>query len=185
MAGKLRDSINNFFKPIKDFGVDYVIDPIKDVVGGIKDVITFDDTIDLNIAGKILGIDELQMQIRQRYPDATDEMVKQLALSQQQALYQADMAKTEAAKNEGFLSSSIAPEGVDARMVSLNTNTTTGAGATATQAVIENLTNKVLNPNESVASNITKRNELFQYQDAITVDPEIDTEGYLTIKLGN
>ena len=43
----------------------------------------------------------------------------------------------------------------------------------------------LLNPNESVASNITKRNELFQYQDAITVDPEVDTEGYLTIKLGN
>jgi hypothetical protein len=70
-------------------------------------------------------------------------------------------------------------------MVSLNTNTTTGAGATATQAVLQNLTNKVLNPNESVASNLTKSNELFKYQDAITVDPEIDTEGYLTIKLGN
>ncbi len=181
MAGILRDSINNLFKPIKDFGVEYVIDPIKDVVGGIKDVITFDGAIDLNTSGKILGIDELQMQIRQRYPDATDEMVKQLALSQQQALYQADMAK----KDEGFLSSNIAPEGVDARMVSLNTNTTTGAGATATQAVLQNLTNKVLNPNESVASNLTKSNELFKYQDAITVDPEIDTEGYLTIKLGN
>jgi len=185
MAGKLRDSINNLFKPIKDFGVDYIIDPIKDVAGGIKDVITFDGAIDLNTSGKILGIDELQMQIRQRYPDATDEMVKQLALSQQQALYEADMAKTEAAKNEGFLSSNIAPESVDARMVSLNTATTTGASATATQAVMQNLTNKVLNPNESVASDLTKRNELYKYQDAITVDPEIDTKGYLTIKLGN
>ena len=181
MAGNLRDSINNFFKPIKDVVVDYVVDPIKDVAGGIKDVITLDGAIDLNTSGKILGINELEMQIRQQYPDATDEMVKQLALSQQQALYQADMNKAD----EGFLSSSIAPEGVDARMVSLNTNTTTGAGATATQAVIENLTNKVLNPNESVASGMTRQNEFFKYQDAISVDPQVDTEGYLTIKLGD
>jgi len=181
MAGKLRDSINNFFKPIKDVVVDYVVDPIKDVAGGIKDVITLDGAIDLNTSGKILGIDELQMQIRQQYPDATDEMVKQLALSQQQALYQADMAK----KDEGFLSSNIAPEGVDARMVSLNTNTTTAPGATATELVIKNLTNKILNPNESIADNMTRQNELFKYQDAISVDPQVDTEGYLTIKLGD
>jgi hypothetical protein len=181
MAGRLRDSINSFFKPIKDVVVDYVVDPVKDVAGGIKDVITLDGAIDLNTSGKILGINELEMQIRQQYPDATDEMVKQLALSQQQALYQADMNKAD----EGFLSSSIAPESVDARMVSLNTNTTTGVGATATQAVIENLSQKILNPNESVASSMTKQNELFQYQDAITVDPQVDTEGYLTIKLGD
>ena len=181
MAGKLRDSINNFFKPIKDVVVDYVVDPIKDVAGGIKDVITLDGAIDLNTSGKILGIDELQMQIRQQYPDATDEMVKQLALSQQQAMYQADMAK----KDEGFLSANIAPESVDARMVSLNTNTTTAPGATATELVIKNLTNKILNPNESIADNMTRQNELFKYQDAISVDPQVDTEGYLTIKLGD
>ena len=98
MAGRLRDSIDSFFKPIKNVVVDYVVDPIKDVAGGIKDVITLDGAIDLNTSGRILGIDELQMQIRQQYPDATDEMVKQLALSQQQAMYQADMAK----KDEGF-----------------------------------------------------------------------------------
>tara|TARA_R100001510_G_C7648656_1_gene206023 strand:- start:1580 stop:2125 length:546 start_codon:yes stop_codon:yes gene_type:complete len=181
MAGRLRDSIDNFFKPIKDFGVDYIIDPIKDVAGGVKDLITFDGAIDLNTSGRILGINELETQIRQQYPDATDEMVKQLALSQQQAMYQADMAK----KDEGFLSSSIAPESVDARMVSLNTNTTTAPGATATELVIKNLTNKILNPNESIANNMTKQNELFQYQDAISVDPQVDTEGYLTIKLGD
>jgi len=181
MAGKLRDSINNFFKPVKDVVVDYVVDPIKDVAGGIKDVITFDGAIDLNTSGKILGINELEMQIRQQYPDATDEMVKQLALSQQQALYQADMNK----KDEGFLSSSIAPESVDPRMVSLNTDTTTNAGATATQAVIENLTNKVLNQNERIADGMTRQNEFFKYQDAISVDPQVDTEGYLTIKLGD
>jgi|TARA_R100001460_G_scaffold32079_1_gene63072 hypothetical protein len=181
MAGRLRDSIDSFFKPIKNVVVDYVVDPIKDVAGGIKDVITLDGAIDLNTSGRILGIDELQMQIRQQYPDATDEMVKQLALSQQQAMYQADMAK----KDEGFLSSSIAPESVDARMVSLNTNTTTAPGATATELVIKNLTNKILNPNESIADNMTRQNELFKYQDAISVDPQVDTEGYLTIKLGD
>jgi len=181
MAGRLRDSIDSFFKPIKNVVVDYVVDPIKDVAGGIKDVITLDGAIDLNTSGRILGIDELQMQIRQQYPDATDEMVKQLALSQQQAMYQADMNK----KDEGFLSSSIAPESVDARMVSLNTNTTTAPGATATELVIKNLTNKILNPNESIADNMTRQNELFKYQDAISVDPQVDTEGYLTIKLGD
>lgn len=181
MAGRLRDSIDSFFKPIKDFGVDYIIDPIKDVAGGVKDFITFDGAIDLNTSGRILGIDELQMQIKQQYPDATDEMVKQLALSQQQAMYQADMNK----KDEGFLSANIAPESVDARMVSLNTNTTTAPGATATELVIKNLTNKILNPNESIADNMTRQNELFKYQDAISVDPQVDTEGYLTIKLGD
>ena len=84
-----------------------------------------------------------------------------------------------------FLSSSIAPESVDARMVSLNTNTTTAPGATATELVIKNLTNKILNPNESIADNMTRQNELFKYQDAISVDPQVDTEGYLTIKLGD
>ena len=158
-----------------------MVDPIKDVAGGIKDVITLDGAIDLNTSGRILGIDELQMQIRQQYPDATDEMVKQLALSQQQAMYQADMNK----KDEGFLSANIAPESVDARMVSLNTNTTTAPGATATELVIKNLTNKILNPNESIADNMTRQNELFKYQDAISVDPQVDTEGYLTIKLGD
>ena len=142
MAGRLRDSIDNFFKPIKDFGVDYIIDPIKDVAGGVKDLITFDGAIDLNTSGRILGINELETQIRQQYPDATDEMVKQLALSQQQAMYQADMAK----KDEGFLSSSIAPESVDARMVSLNTNTTTAPGATATELVIKNLVFPIILP---------------------------------------
>jgi len=181
MAGRLRDSIDSFFKPIKNVVVDYVVDPIKDVAGGIKDVITLDGAIDLNTSGRILGIDELQMQIRQQYPDATDEMVKQLALSQQQAMYQADMNK----KDEGFLSANIAPESVDARMVSLNTNTTTAPGATATELVIKNLTNKILNPNESIADNMTRQNELFKYQDAISVDPQVDTEGYLTIKLGD
>ena len=181
MAGKLRDTINNFFKTPKDIVVDYIIDPIKDVAGGITDVITLDGAIDLDTSGKILGINELETQIRQRYPDATAEMVKELALSQQQALYQADMDK----QGEGFISSNIAPEGVDARMIGLTTDTTTGAGATATQAVIENLTNKVLNPNESVASGMTRQNEFFKYQDAISVDPQVDTEGYLTIKLGD
>jgi len=181
MAGQLRDTINNFFKPIKDAVVDYVVDPIKEVAGGFKDVITLDGAIDLNTSGKILGINELETQIRQRYPDATAEMVKELALSQQQALYQADMNK----QGEGFISSNIAPESVDDRMIGLTTNTTTGTVATATQAVIDNLTSKVLNPNESIASGMTRQNEFFKYQDAITVDPQVDTEGYLTIKLGD
>ena len=94
---------------------------------------------------------------------------------------QADMAK----KDEGFLSSNIAPESVDARMVSLATDTTTASTIKPQEAVYEALAAKVLNPNENIADGMTSKNEFFRYQDAITVDPEIDTDNYITIKVGD
>jgi|TARA_R100000482_G_scaffold50966_1_gene18135 hypothetical protein len=172
-SNSLRTSLSNIGKGIKEF-----VSPITDAVtaGGkfVKDVITLGGEIPLEVSAQILSID----QLKEKFPDASEDMLNQLYLNQA-------VSSLNKQEDKGFVSRStigeLSPDPVDARMVALTSDTSVSSVSKPTEAILESLTSKVLNSNESIADGIAKRNEFFQYQDAISIDPEIDTTPTITL----
>ena len=182
MAGELRRSIDNFGKSIKDFFKP--VGNVLDTVGkGVKNIITLGGNVPIEVTGTLLNIKELESNLKGQGLSGVE---LETALAEAR-LYNDQIA---AKQDQGFvtdyskLGTDISPEGVDSRMVSLATDTTIASAIKPQEAVYEALAAKVLKPNETIADGMTRKNEFFRYQDAITVDPEIDTDNYITIKVG-